>query len=129
MYIYAPLQICGHLTNRMCSNNCLVRLAVCYACLLAWFHTVGFTFPYIPPVRIEFSISWTAPCTVLGCLLTVYPGCFPVCNYCLCSRLVNFLGQYCKGQVSKSFITVSTFLKFQVQVKMTKKVTTSGISH
>ena len=77
------MQLCKFaepLTNRMCSNNCLVRLAVCYACLLAGFHTVGFTFPYIPPVCIEFSIGWPAPCTMLVCLPTVYPGCFPICN-------------------------------------------------
>ena len=57
-----------------------MRLAVCYACLLAGFHTVAFTFPYIPLVRIEFSIGWPAPCTMLGCLLTVYPRSFPVCT-------------------------------------------------
>ena len=80
MYIYAALQICGHLTNRMRSNNCLVRLTVCYTCLLAWFHTVRFTFPYIPPVYIEFSIGWPAPHTSLGGLPTVYSRCFPICN-------------------------------------------------
>ena len=61
MYTYAALQICGHLTNRMHSNNCLIHLAVSYACLLAGFHTVRFTFACIPPVCIEFSIGWPTP--------------------------------------------------------------------
>ena len=50
-------------------------------CLLAEFHTVGFTFPYIPPICIEvfYCLACTF-CTMLGCLPAVYPGCFPVCN-------------------------------------------------
>ena len=99
-------------------------------------------YPPIHPVCTEFSIGWPAPITMLGCLPTVYPGCFPICNclqlllfaspcyklcvlysvagHGLCSHLVHFLGQYFKGQVSKNFITIS---KFQVQVTMRKKET------
>ena len=101
----------------MRSNNCLVRLAVCYACLLARFQTVGFTLPYIPPVCIEFSIGWPAPCTMLGCLPTVspgclptvYPGCFPVCN-CLqlltaCASCLSLLVISCVYCI-RSLVTV-----------------------
>ena len=113
-YIYAALQICGHLTNRMRSNNCLVRLAVCYACLLAGFHNVGFTIPYIPPVRIEFACTLHYAWLLANCLSRLLPRlqllaiaiclcvlfvspCYKLCvlysvaGHCMCSCLVHFL--------------------------------------
>lgn len=57
-------------------NDCLVRLAVCYALLLAWFHTVHFTFPPLPPIHVKVFLQVAlVSCTMLGHLPTVYPGC------------------------------------------------------